>query len=82
MADFNGASLGEMLDRTRQTMPDDNPGTMSRQQIADVLTYVLSVNKFPAGESELPTQAELLNQIKFLATKPTGRTQSSTRRQP
>ena len=57
MADFNGASLGEMVDRTRTTMPDDNPGTMSRQQIADVLTYVLSVNKFPAGEADLPTQA-------------------------
>ncbi len=82
MADFNGASLGEMLDRTRTTMPDDNPGTMSRQQIADVLTYVLSVNKFPAGEAELPTQAEVLNQIKFLATKPTGKTQDTIRRRP
>ena len=73
MADFNGVTLGEMLDRTRTTMPDDNPGTMSRQQIADVLTYVLSVNKFPAGAAELPTQAEVLKQITFLATKPTSR---------
>jgi mono/diheme cytochrome c family protein len=70
-ADFNGATLGEMVDRTRRTMPDDNPGTLSRQQVTDVLAYVLSVNKFPAGETELPTQAEVLNQITFLATKPT-----------
>ena len=82
MADFNGVTLGEMLDRTRTTMPDDNPGTMSRQQIADVLTYVLSVNKFPAGAAELPTQAEVLNQITFLATKPTGQTQDRARRRP
>jgi mono/diheme cytochrome c family protein len=82
MADFNGVTLGEMLDRTRTTMPDDNPGTMSRQQIADVLTYVLSVNKFPAGAAELPTQAEVLNQITFLATKPTGKTQERSRRRP
>jgi len=70
-ADFNGATLGEMVDRTRRTMPDDNPGTLSRQQVTDVLAYVLSVNKFPAGETELPSQAEVLNQITFLASKPT-----------
>ena len=82
MADFNGATLGEILDRTRTTMPDDNPGTMSRQQIADVLTYMLYVNKFPAGAAELPTQPEVLSQIKFLATKPTGKTQDTARRRP
>jgi len=71
-ADFDGAGLGEIFDRTRKTMPDDNPGTMSRQQIADVLAFVLSFNKFPAGDTELPTQTDVLNQIKFLATKPTG----------
>jgi mono/diheme cytochrome c family protein len=81
-ADFDGANLGEMLDRTRTTMPEDKPGTMSRQQVADVLAYVLSFNKFPAGETELPTQAEALNQIKFLATKPTGKIEDGTRRRP
>jgi mono/diheme cytochrome c family protein len=78
LADFNGASLGEMVDRTRQTMPDDNPGSMSRQQITDVLVYVLHFNKFPAGDADLPTQAEVLNQIKFLASKP-GTTDVRTR---
>lgn len=80
--DFNGVKLSEMLDRTRKTMPDDKPGTMSRQQIADVLAYVLSVNKFPAGEADLPTQAEVLNQIVFLATKPTDKVSDLIRRMP
>jgi len=80
--DFNGVKLSEMLDRTRKTMPDDKPGTMSRQQIADVLAYVFSVNKFPAGDAELPTQAELLNQITFLATKPTEMVSELIRRMP
>jgi quinoprotein glucose dehydrogenase len=71
-ADFNGATLGDILERTRKTMPQDHPGTMSRQQVADVLAFVFSFNKFPAGGAELPTQTEALNQIKFLATKPTG----------
>jgi hypothetical protein len=50
----------------------DKPGTLSRQQIADVLSYVLSVNKLPAGDVELPRQSELLAPITFLAQKPSG----------
>ena len=72
LSDFDGVTLGEIVDRTRKTMPEDDPGTMSRQQIADVMTYVLSVNKFPAGEAELPAQADVLSQIKFVATRPKG----------
>ena len=72
LANWNGVSLGEMLDRTRTSMPDDNPGTLSRQQVVDVLAYLLSANKFPAGDAELPREAEALNQIRFLATKPGG----------
>jgi mono/diheme cytochrome c family protein len=82
MADFNGVTLGEIVDRTRQTMPDDNPGSMSRQQITDVIAYVLNVNKFPSGEADLPTQAEVLNSIKFLASKPSADPQEPARRRP
>jgi mono/diheme cytochrome c family protein len=71
-ANWNGLSMGDLLDRTRTTMPMNKPGTLSRQQIADLLAFVLSVNKFPAGDAELPRQAELLAQITFLATKPSG----------
>jgi mono/diheme cytochrome c family protein len=66
---WNGVPLGQMLDRVRTTMPLDKPSTLSRQQIADVLTYVFSVNKFPAGKAELPRQAEMLNMIQFKASK-------------
>ncbi len=69
-ANWDGVRLGDMLDRTKTTMPMSKPGSLSLQQIADVLAFVLSANKFPAGETELPRQAELLNEITFLATKP------------
>jgi hypothetical protein len=71
-ANWNGLSMGDMLERTRISMPLDKPGTLSRQQIADVLSFVLSANKAPAGSVELPRQTELLGAIKFLATKPSG----------
>jgi S-disulfanyl-L-cysteine oxidoreductase SoxD len=69
-ANWDGVSMGDMLERTRTSMPIDKPGSLSRQQVADVLAFVLSANKLPAGEVELPRQAEILNQMRFLATKP------------
>jgi S-disulfanyl-L-cysteine oxidoreductase SoxD len=66
---WNGVSLDLMLDRVRTTMPVDNPASLSRQQIADLLAYVFSVNKFPAGKTDLPRQAEMLGLIQYRATK-------------
>lgn len=68
-SNWNGVPLGAMLDRVRTTMPQDKPMTLSRQQIADVLAFVFSVNKFPPGKTELSRQTEILNTIAFKATK-------------
>ena len=67
MSTWNGVSLADMLNRTRITMPLESPGTMSRQQVADVLAYILSVNGFPPGEGELPRQSGILRGIAFQA---------------
>jgi mono/diheme cytochrome c family protein len=69
-ANWNGVTVGDMLERVRVSMPHDRPGTLSRQQTADVLAYVFSVNRLPAGKTELVRQTEILKQIKFEATKP------------
>ena len=66
---WNGVTLDLMLDRVRSTMPVDKPASLSRQQVADLLAFVFSANKFPAGKTELPRQAEMLNLIQFKATK-------------
>jgi mono/diheme cytochrome c family protein len=66
---WNGVGLGDMAERVRVSMPLDQPATLSRQQIADVLAYILSMNEFPAGKTDLPRQTEILNQIQFRATK-------------
>jgi mono/diheme cytochrome c family protein len=69
-SNWNGLSVGELFERFRVTMPPDRPERLSRQQKADILAYVLSVNKFPAGQRELARETQLLNQIRFEATKP------------
>jgi len=69
-SNWNGLTIGDIFDRTRTTMPQDSPGSLSREQTADVTAFILSTNKFPAGKTELSTQSEVLKQIKFEATKP------------
>ena len=66
---WNNVPLDQMLDRVRLTMPMDKPATLSRQQTADALAFILSINKIPAGKTELPRQAEMLNLIQYKAAK-------------
>ena len=70
MSNWTGLTVGDLFERTRISMPQDKPGKLSRQQNADILAFVLSSNRFPAGKTELATQTEVLKQIKIDATKP------------
>jgi mono/diheme cytochrome c family protein len=70
VANWNGLTMGDLFERIRVSMPTDAPGRLTRQQNADILAYMLSVNKFPAGKTELDRQSEVLKQIKFEATRP------------
>ena len=49
LANWNGLTMGDLFDRIRKTMPQSNPGRLTRQQDADILAFVLSANKFPFG---------------------------------
>ena len=51
-------------------MPLDQPGTLSRQQNADVVAFLLRANAWPSGKTELPADAAALKQIKIVASKP------------
>ena len=60
---WNGKSVGSLVDFTRKTMPSDGPGKLSRRQCTDMIAYLLSANGFPAGESDLDSDAAVLNEI-------------------
>jgi S-disulfanyl-L-cysteine oxidoreductase SoxD len=70
LANWNGVSVGELFDRVRKTMPLTAPGRLTRQQDADILAFLFSVNKFPAGKTELYRQSEMLKEIRFESVKP------------
>jgi len=69
-SNWNDLSLGELFERMRISMPQNAPGSLSRQQDADILAYMLFKGNFPAGQTELPTQTEVLSTIKFVSAKP------------
>jgi mono/diheme cytochrome c family protein len=69
LSNWNGLTVGDLFDRIRKSMPQDDPTRLSRQQDADVLAYILSLNRFPAGKTELSVQSEVLKQIKIEPAK-------------
>jgi mono/diheme cytochrome c family protein len=69
LSNWNGLTLDILFERIRVTMPSDNPSRVGRQPKADVLAYMLSMNSFPSGKTELPPKTELLKEILIEANK-------------
>ena len=53
LRNWDGRSLATLLEYTRATMPEDNPGSLTDEEYVDVIAYMLSVGGMPAGETEL-----------------------------
>jgi S-disulfanyl-L-cysteine oxidoreductase SoxD len=67
---WDDLAVGSLADRIRISMPQDEPGSLTRAQSADIVAYLLSKGGFPIGSAELPSDAPTLGGIKFLAKKP------------
>jgi mono/diheme cytochrome c family protein len=70
LSSWSGLTVGDLFDRTRSSMPQNKPGSLSREVNADILAYVFSANQFPAGKSELAHATEVLKDIRIVATRP------------
>jgi mono/diheme cytochrome c family protein len=70
LGNWNSLSLGDLFDRIHATMPADAPGSLSPQDTADVIAYVLKLNKYPAGQKELPNDMSALGQVKIEGQPP------------
>ncbi len=65
-------TVGDLFDRVRTTMPQNAPQTLTRDEYADVLAYMLKYNGFPQGEKPLDRRSEVLALISITAQKPEG----------
>jgi len=69
LSNWNGLTLDVLFERIRLTMPVDNPAGVTRVTKADILAYILSMNRFPSGDAELQYKTELLKEILIEANK-------------
>jgi len=72
-ADFtNGYKDGNasaLYSKISMDMPSSAPGSLNPEQYADVLAYLLSINKYPAGQTEIPKDGAGLKSVKMAAPK-------------
>ena len=71
LINWDGQALGSLYLRIHRDMPlNKDAGRLSPSVSADLLAFILSVNHFPPGRTELPPRAEVLNEIRFESAKP------------
>src|SRR5215471_7088094 len=66
---WKGMSAGDLFEKISMDMPSNAPGSLKADQYADVMSYVLSVNKYPSGKTPLPTTSATLKTVKMLEPK-------------
>ena len=60
---WTGRTAQELFEITATTMPVAGEGTLSPQEVADLLAYLFELNMFPTGTQELPPTADQLTKI-------------------
>jgi len=58
-------AVGDVFSKIKNEMPLTAPGTLSPDQTADLVSFILSSNQFPAGSAALPADAAALNAVKM-----------------
>ncbi len=63
LRDWEGRSLALLYEYSRTTMPEGNPGSLTDAEYVDVIAYMLSVSRVPAGDNELLPELQSLASI-------------------
>lgn len=63
--EWEGSNVGRFVRLVSETMPEDNPGSLPREQVVAIAAYVLQLNGYPAGDAPLPEDEDLLSQLVF-----------------
>ena len=64
-SNWNGKRVSDLYELIHSTMPVDNPGSLTAQQYADVVAYMLQLNGLPAGNTPLAADAAALRKIRI-----------------
>ena len=56
-------TLDDLYYIIRSLMPNNAPGSLSKAQYADIAAYILRINNYPAGETELEPKAAAMKAV-------------------
>jgi mono/diheme cytochrome c family protein len=62
---WGGRLLSDLFSYVQERMPKNEPGSLTAQEYADVVAYLLRMNKLPTGSEELPTDVAVLSRIRI-----------------
>jgi len=65
-----GRSLGDMYEYLITEMPKNDPGSLSPDDYANVMAYMLRINAMPVGTRELPADVAALKKIQIAKKAP------------
>ena len=57
---WTNRAIGDIYEFVLYSMPEDNPGGLPEQTYVDIIAYMLEMNDFPAGDTELPRSMDAL----------------------
>ena len=69
LANWQGKTVGDLFEKTSSSMPATAPGTLTPEQATNIMAYLLSQGKYPAGDAALPGTADDLKKISIDAPK-------------
>ena len=70
VARWSNASVGALHDYVRKQMPLFAPGSLSAEDNAKIVAYMLRANGYPAGPAPLPSDSAALAKIAFVPLTP------------
>lgn len=62
---WRGRALAELFAVIQETMPQDDPGTLSPEQTVDLVAFILEGHRLPPGETPLGADVEQLRAVTF-----------------
>jgi S-disulfanyl-L-cysteine oxidoreductase SoxD len=68
MQSWEGQTVADLFEVIHDTMPQDKPGTLTPDQVVSAISYILQFNKFPSGQTALPSDPAALKTI-LITTK-------------
>ena len=60
---WGGESVGALYETIRATMPEHRAGSLSDDEYAAIVSFVLNANQMPAGQTDLPAELPTLKRI-------------------